>query len=377
MVLRQLKDIILNHLFKNKTVVIYGARQVGKTTLVNDLIKQLDAPALVMNGDDADIRDLFLSLNASKLKPVLGNYKIVVIDEAQRIMNAGLGIKIIHDNYKDIQLIITGSSSLELTEKIKEPLTGRKFEFFLHPLSFREMADHHGFLTEKRLLDHRLIFGYYPDVALNIGSEKRILKTLASDFLYKDILSIGKIKKPVLLDKILKALALQIGNEVSYNELAQLLDSDKETIEKYIDLLEKVYVIFRLPGLNRNIRNEIRKGRKIYFYDNGIRNAVLGNFLPPDSRSDTGALWENFMISERLKIISNNDEVPMTYFWRTTQQQEIDYIEEIQNKFYAYEFKWRSAKKPFLSKTFSNAYPVSEFKVITRDNFSDFLNIGI
>jgi len=377
MVLRHLKDIILNHLFKNKTVVIYGARQVGKTTLVNDLIKQLDAPALVMNGDDADIRDLFLSLNASKLKPVLGNYKIVVIDEAQRIMNAGLGIKIIHDNYKDIQLIITGSSSLELTEKIKEPLTGRKFEFFLHPLSFREMADHHGFLTEKRLLDHRLIFGYYPDVALNIGSEKRILKTLASDFLYKDILSIGKIKKPVLLDKILKALALQIGNEVSYNELAQLLDSDKETIEKYIDLLEKVYVIFRLPGLNRNIRNEIKKGRKIYFYDNGIRNAVLGNFLPPDSRSDTGALWENFMISERLKIISNNDEVPMTYFWRTTQQQEIDYIEEIQNKFYAYEFKWRSAKKPFLSKTFSNAYPVSEFKVITRDNFSDFLNIGI
>ncbi len=377
MVLRHLKDIILNHLFKNKTVVIYGARQVGKTTLVNDLIKQLDAPALVMNGDDADIRDLFMSLNASKLKPVLGNYKIVVIDEAQRIMNAGLGIKIIHDNYKDIQLIITGSSSLELTEKIKEPLTGRKFEFFLHPLSFREMAEHHGFLTEKRLLDHRLIFGYYPDVALNIGSEKRILKTLASDFLYKDILSIGKIKKPVLLDKILKALALQIGNEVSYNELAQLLDSDKETIEKYIDLLEKVYVIFRLPGLNRNIRNEIKKGRKIYFYDNGIRNAVLGNFLPPDSRSDTGALWENFMISERLKIISNNDEVPMTYFWRTTQQQEIDYIEEIQNKFYAYEFKWRSAKKPFLSKTFSNAYPVSEFKVITRDNFSDFLNIGI
>jgi len=377
MVLRHLKDIILNHLFKNKTVVIYGARQVGKTTLVNDLIKQLDAPALVMNGDDADIRDLFLSLNASKLKPVLGNYKIVVIDEAQRIMNAGLGIKIIHDNYKDIQLIITGSSSLELTEKIKEPLTGRKFEFFLHPLSFREMAEHHGFLTEKRLLDHRLIFGYYPDVALNIGSEKRILKTLASDFLYKDILSIGKIKKPVLLDKILKALALQIGNEVSYNELAQLLDSDKETIEKYIDLLEKVYVIFRLPGLNRNIRNEIKKGRKIYFYDNGIRNAVLGNFLPPDSRSDTGALWENFMISEIFKIISNNYEVPMTYFWRTTQQQEIDYIEEIQNKFYAYEFKWRSAKKPFLSKTFSNAYPVSEFKVITRDNFSDFLNIGI
>ncbi len=377
MVKRHLKDIILKHLFNNKAVVIYGARQVGKTTLVDDLIKQPDPRVLVMNGDDADIRELFQSVNAAKLKPIIGNNKVVVVDEAQRITNAGLGIKIIHDNFKDVQLIITGSSSLELTEKIKEPLTGRKFEFFLHPLSFSEMADHHGFLTEKRLLDHRMIFGYYPDVALNIGNEKRILKTLASDFLYKDILSTGKIKKPVLLDKILKALALQIGNEVSYNELAQLLDSDKETIGKYIDLLEKVYVIFKLPGLNRNLRNEIKKGRKIYFWDNGIRNAVLGNFLPPDSRSDKGALWENFMISERFKLISNNDEIPVSYFWRTTQQQEIDYIEEFQNKFYAYEFKWKPTKKPFLSKTFSNAYPVSEFQVVTKDNFSEFLKIGI
>jgi predicted AAA+ superfamily ATPase len=377
MVKRHLKDIILKHLFNNKAVVIYGARQVGKTTLVDDLIKQPDTWVLVMNGDDADIRELFQSVNAAKLKPIIGNNKVVVVDEAQRITNAGLGIKIIHDNFKDVQLIITGSSSLELTEKIKEPLTGRKFEFFLHPLSFSEMTDHHGFLTEKRLLDHRMIFGYYPDVALNIGNEKRILKTLASDFLYKDILSIGKIKKPVLLDKILKALALQIGNEVSYNELAQLLDYDKETIEKYIDLLEKVYVIFKLPGLNRNLRNEIKKGRKIYFWDNGIRNAVLGNFLPPDSRSDKGALWENFMISERFKLISNNDEIPVSYFWRTTQQQEIDYIEEFQNKFYAYEFKWKSTKKPFLSKTFSNAYPVSEFQVVTKDNFYEFLKIGI
>ena len=373
MIKRHLEDIILSHLFKRKTIIIYGARQVGKTTLVDELIKKQKAKALILNGDDADVRELFSAVSASKLKPVLGNYKLVVLDEAQRIADAGLAIKIIHDNFKDIQLIVTGSSSLELAEKIKEPMTGRKLEFFLYPFSFSEMTDHHGFLTEKRMLEHRMIFGYYPYVAVNAGSEKRVLKTLASDYLYKDILSIGQIKKPVLLDKISKALAIQIGNEVSYIELAQLLDSDKGTIEKYIDLLEKSYVIFRLPGLNRNVRNEIKKGRKIYFYDNGIRNAILGNFLPLNSRVDTGALWENFLVSERYKIIANNDEVPKSYFWRTTQQQEIDYIEEYQNKLFAFEFKWSSSKRPFLSKTFSNAYPGSEFKVITPENFHEFL----
>ena len=200
-----------------------------------------------------------------------------------------------------------------------------------------------------------------------------LLKTLASDYLYKDILSIGQIKKPVLLEKILKALALQIGNEVSYYELAQLLDSDKGTIEKYIDLLEKAYIIFRLPALNRNVRNEIKKGRKIYFYDNGIRNAILGNFLPLSSRVDTGALWENYLISERVKLIANFDESPSYYFWRTTQQQEIDYIEDYHNKLFAYEFKWNPSKKSILSKTFSNAYPGTAFKVITRDNYEELL----
>lgn len=373
MVKRHLEDIIQRYLFKNKTVIIFGARQVGKTTIVNEIIRKQKTKVLFLNGDDADTRDLFSAASASKLKPMLGNYKIVVLDEAQRIPDAGLGIKIIHDNFKDIQLIVTGSSSLQLAETIKEPLTGRKFEFFLYPFSFSEMADHNGFLNEKRLLEHRLIYGLYPDVALNAGNEKRVLRTLASDYLYKDILSIGQIKKPVLLDKILKALALQIGNEVSYYELAQLLDSDKGTVEKYIDLLEKTYIIFRLPGLNRNVRNEIKKGRKIYFYDNGIRNAVLGNFMQLNSRVDTGALWENFLVSERFKIIANNDEAPKSYFWRTTQQQEIDYIEEYQNKFFAFEFKWSPSKKTFLSKTFSNAYPQSVFKVITPDNFHEFL----
>lgn len=375
MVKRYLEDIINSLLFKKKTILIYGARQVGKTTLVGELIKKQKAKTLILNGDYADVRDLLSYANADRLKPVIGNNKLVVIDEAQRITDAGLVIKIIHDNFRDVQLIVTGSSSLELAAKIKEPMTGRKFEFFLHPFLFNELVSHHGFLTEKRLLEHRLIFGCYPDVVLNNSGETRILKTLTSDYLYKDILSIGQIKKPILLEKILKALALQIGNEVSYNELAQLLDSDKGTVEKYIDLLEKSYILFRLPALNRNVRNEVKKGRKIYFWDNGIRNSVLGNLLPLNSRSDAGALWENFLVSERCKLKTNVDEVPESYFWRTTQQQEIDYIEEHQNKLFAFEFKWSSSKMPFLSKTFSNAYPESVFKVITPENYHEFLAV--
>lgn len=316
---------------------------------------------------------MLTKLNATKLVPIIADSKIVLLDEAQRIPETGLVLKIIHDNFKNIQLIATGSSTFELANKIKEPLTGRKFEFTLYPLSFGEMADNHGFLNEKRLLDHRLIYGYYPDIAINMGQEKKLLKSLASSYLYKDLLTLETIKKPVLLEKILSALALQIGNEVSYNELAQLLNSDKETIEKYIDLLEKTGIIFRLGALTRNVRNEIKQGRKIYFYDNGIRNAILGNFSNLASRTDKGVLWENFMISERYKFLGNNETDVKTWFWRTTQQQEIDYIEEWEGKLLAFEFKWNPQKQVRLSKTFSNAYPNHEYKVITPENFHEFV----
>ena len=341
--------------------------------MIQEMIAGLNRPTLFLNGDDADIRELFSNLSSSKLVPVFANYDIVVIDEAQRIPDSGLVLKIIHDNFKKVQLIATGSSAFEIASKIKEPMTGRKYEFFLHPLSFNEMSVDHGFLTEKRALEHRLIYGYYPDVVTNPGSEKKILTTLASDYLYKDILSLGQIKKPLLLEKILKALAMQIGNEVSYHELAQLLDSDKGTIEKYIDLLEKTYIIFRLNGLNKNVRNEIKKGKKIYFCDNGIRNAILGNFQPINSRIDTGALWENFLISERQKLLSKNETDAKCYFWRTTQQQEIDYIEEQNGHYSAYEFKWNPLKQYRLSKTFQEGYPGSEFKVISPDNMHEFV----
>lgn len=373
MVTRHLEKEIQKHLFKRKSIIILGARQVGKTTLVKNLIKDQSGKTLFLNGDDSDVREVLSNLNPTKIIPLIGDHKIVVIDEAQRIPETGLVLKIIHDNFENIQLIATGSSSFELATIINEPMTGRKFEFFLHPFSFEEMVDHHGLLTERRLLEHRMIYGYYPDIALNPGHELKLLKSLASSFLYKDLLNLEQIQKPVLLEKLLKALALQIGSEVSYNELAKLLDYDKGTIEKYVDLLEKAYIIFRLNGLNRNVRNEIKKGRKIYFYDNGIRNAILGNFLPLSSRSDTGALWENFLMSERYKLLHNKDIDFKSYFWRTTQQQEIDYIEERQGKLFAFEFKWNSRKKPHLSKTFTNAYPDSEFQLISPENILDFL----
>jgi len=373
MINRTLKPLVEQYMFKRKAIIIYGARQVGKTTLVKQLLKDRETETLFLNGDDADTRELFTNLNPTILIPVFGNYTIVVIDEAQRIPETGLALKIIHDNFENIQLIATGSSAFELATKVSEPLTGRKFEFFLHPFSFAEMVNHHGFLTEKRLLEHRIVFGYYPDIALNVGTETRLLKSLTSSFLYKDLLMLEQIKKPALIEKILKALALQVGSEVSFNELAQLTGSDKNTVEKYIGFLEQAYIIFRLEGLNRNVRNEIKKGRKIYFYDNGVRNAILGNFLPVGSRTDIGALWENFLISERYKFLTNQDVDFNRYFWRTTQQQEIDYIEEHAGKLSAFELKWNPNANVKISGTFTNGYPESSFKVITPENFHEFI----
>lgn len=373
MIIRELEHVIQNYLFKKKTILIYGARQVGKTTLVHSLVKEYQDHTLFLNGDDADVRDIFTQVSSTKLKPVIAQHKIVVLDEAQRIPETGLALKILHDNFPDIQLIATGSSAFELANKIQEPLTGRKLEFNLFPVSFNEMVNYHGFLNEKRLVEHRMVFGSYPDIVLNSGMENKLLKSLASSYLYKDLLMLEKIQKPVLLEKILKALALQIGNEVSYTELAKLVGSDRGTVEKYIDLLEKAFIIFRLPALNKNVRNEIKKGKKIYFYDNGIRNAILGNFLPLDSRTDRGPLWENYIISERVKFNSNRDIDVNNYFWRTTQQQEIDYIEDKNSELSAFEFKWNPNKKGVLSKTFSKAYSVKNFNTISPDNMETFL----
>jgi predicted AAA+ superfamily ATPase len=372
MIARILESKIKKDLSLKKTIIILGARQVGKTTLLNEIVKN-EKKVLVFNGDEPDTKTLLSEVTTLQLKNLLSNAQTIIIDEAQLIPNIGITLKLISDNIKSIRLFVSGSSSIDLANKINEPLTGRKLEYFLFPLSFKEMVDHHGLLNEKRLLTVRLIYGYYPEIVTTPGHEIPLLKNLAGSYLYKDILSFGLIKKPVVLDKLLKALALQLGSEVSYNELSQLVGVDKETVERYIDLLEKAFIIFRLSALSRNVRNEIKKSKKIYFYDNGIRNALIGDFRPFDVRTDKGGLWENFIISERIKHLRHNDFYGHYYFWRTAQRQEIDFVEEIDGNFSAFEFKTNARKTMRLPLTFSKAYPIKTFKLITPENIEEFL----
>ncbi|MDQ7065365.1 MAG: ATP-binding protein [candidate division KSB1 bacterium] len=374
MIQRILTERMRQHLFKGKAIILMGARQVGKTTLLQALINQMDEPVLWLNADEPDIREMLFNVTSTQLQALIGTNRIVVIDEAQRIVNIGVTLKLIVDQIPGVQVIASGSSALNLAGEINEPLTGRKYEFWLFPLSFEEMKQHHGLLQEKRLLEHRLIYGYYPDIVTHPGEEKLLLKLLAESYLYKDLLALEQLKRPALLDKLLQALALQVGNEVSYLELGQLIGADKETVERYIDLLEKAFVLFRLNAFSRNLRNEIKKKKKIYFWDNGIRNAILRNFSPLALRTDTGALWENFLISERLKWLHNWDLDARMYFWRTLQQQEIDYIEERDGILWAFEFKWNPKARVKFPKTFLKAYPQSQQQVIHRENVDAFIS---
>ena len=371
-----IKRILFNKIKKKigakKSIILFGARQTGKTTLLKELFSGKDN-VLWLNGDDLDTHTLFETTSATRLRANFANYKFIIVDEAQRIKNIGLKFKLITDQMPDLQLIATGSSAFDLANKINEPLTGRKFEFKIFPVSFEEMVNHHGFIKENRLLPHRLVFGYYPEVVTSTGKEKETLKLISDSYLYKDILQWDKIKKSDKLLKLLQALAYQIGSEVSYNELSKTVGLDNQTIEKYIQLLEQVYIIFRLPSFSRNHRKELRKSRKIYFYDNGIRNALIADFRLLEMRTDIGALWENFLISERLKLINYHNIWANTYFWRTQNQQEIDYIEEMDGMLYAFKFKWNAYKNPRLPKTFSRSYPNHEFKVIGPDNYEEFV----
>ncbi|MDP1764058.1 MAG: ATP-binding protein [Sediminibacterium sp.] len=371
MIHRILKDTIKKDLFKGKALLLFGPRQSGKSTLIQEVLK--DTEYLYLNGDDADVREMLTNTTATKLKAMVGNNKILFIDEAQRIQNIGLTLKLFTDQIKDIQVIATGSSAFELSSQVNEPLTGRKYEYMLYPLSFAEMVAHNGLLQEKRLLDHRLVYGCYPEIVTKPGEERRLLKLLASSYLYKDLLMLEQIKKPLILEKLVNALALQIGNEINYQELAQTIGGDRKTVDKYIDLLEKAYVVFRLPALNKNVRNEIKKGKKVYFYDCGIRNAVINNFKSIDSRTDAGALWENYVIAERMKMLHYNDIDVKQYFWRTTQQQAIDLIEASSDQWAAFEFKRNAKAKVRFPQTFSDNYPNSKMLVVSPANVEDFL----
>jgi predicted AAA+ superfamily ATPase len=374
MISRILQKRIEDRLFKGKAILIFGPRQCGKSTIVKTIFK--DQVYLYLSGDESNVREALSNTNVPTLRTLIGKNKIVVIDEAQRITNIGLTLKIITDQIQDVQVVATGSSAFELSNQVNEPLTGRKYEFMLYPLSFAEMVEHHGFLTEKALIEHRLIYGYYPEIVVKQQEEKELLKLISGSYLYKDLLMLDQIKKPVILEKLLKALALQVGSEVSYNELSQIVGASYQTIEKYIDLLTKAYVIFVLPALSRNIRKEIRKGKKIYFYDCGIRNAIINNFKPFRSRTDVGALWENYVISERMKFLYYRGIDATQYFWRTTQQQEVDLIEEHEGgDLKAFEFKWKENKRFRFPKTFTENYPGVKTYTISSENIEEFLII--
>ena len=370
MIKRTLYEPIKNNFFKGKAIILLGPRQVGKTTLIQELLEEREH--LFLNGDDPAIRAMLEEVSTSNLKLIIGDHHIVYIDEVQRILGIGITLKLITDQFKQVQLIVTGSSSLEINNETQEPLTGRKFEYRLYPISWEELEGNVGYIEAMHQLDERLIYGMYPDVINNRSDARNVLQQLATSYLYKDVLSLIGIRKPQILEKLLKALALQLGSEVSYNELSNLLEIDKATVAKYIDILEKSFIIFQLNSFSRNQRNEIKNNRKIYFYDNGIRNMIINNLNPIDMRTDKGALWENFLISERIKIQAYHNIYANNYFWRTIQKQEIDFIEESNGVINAYEFKWKSSGRNKIPKAFVENY-MAIGKVIDKENFREFV----
>lgn len=373
MIHRILEEQITSLLGNGKAIIIMGARQVGKSTLLETIFRHREN-ILWMTGDDLDIQELFCQITSTRLKVLLGNSKTLIIDEAQRIPEIGLRLKLITDQIKDVQVVATGSSSFELASKVNESLAGRKREFRMFPISFGEMVSHTNLLEELRLIPHRMVFGYYPEVVSNPGHESVILKELSDSFLYKDILSLENINKPEKIVRLLKALAFQIGSQVSYNEVGQLVGLDSKTVERYIDILEKSFIIFRLGTFSRNLRNELKSSRKIYFWDLGIRNLLIGNLSHVENRTDVGALWENFVIAERLKRNIYRGSIAQYWFWRTLQQKEIDYLEEEDGQLHAYEFKWNDKKANVrVPESFAKTYPNASFQVITPKNADEFL----
>lgn len=372
MIIRDILQLIQQDFRKGKIIVILGPRQTGKTTLLDQL--ELQYPNVFrLNCDDYDDAMVLAHRSSTELKALMGGHRLLLIDEAQRVENIGLTLKMMADLKTDTQVVVTGSSSLDLANKINEPATGRLFEYKMYPFSTHELVAHTDIRAERRMLHTRMIYGHYPEVVTHPDDAKRLLSTIVNSYLYRDLLGFNGIKRPELLQKLVRALALQVGSEVSYNELSNLLDADRGTIESYIRLLEQCFVIFRLPSFSRNARNEIKKGRKIYFYDNGVRNALISNFAPLELRNDNGALWENLMISERIKRNALMGRFAQLYFWRTVNQQEIDLIEEEDGRIDTFEFKWNPAKKAKQPSAFRTLYPDAKFTCITQDNYMDWL----
>ena len=374
MIQRILKKRIEDCFFKGKAVILYGARQVGKTTLIREIQKRYIHESLYINCDEPDLRSSLTDVTSTELNNLIGSKRLVFIDEAQRVRNIGMTLKLLVDHCTDIQVVATGSSSLDLSDEIVEPLTGRKYEFHLFPFSLVELKSKYTTNELKRILDQRMVMGMYPEIVEKPEESGELLRNLTMSYLYKDVLQYQDIRRPELLEKLLAALALQVGQEVSFNELSGLLGVNKQTVRKYIRLLEKAFVIFRLPPYSRNLRTELTKLRKIYFYDTGIRNALINNLNRIELRQDVGQLWENFLIAERIKLNSNTGRYVNTYFWRTHRQEEIDYLEECQGAVSAYELKWRPGKNR-VPKAYRDAYPESDVHFVHRDNFERFVGL--
>jgi uncharacterized protein len=357
--------------FKGKAILVFGARQVGKTSLIKNTIK--NKTFLWLNGDEPDTKVLLENITTDRLKALIGNNQVLVIDEAQMIHNIGLLIKRMVDSFPEIQVIASGSSAFELADKTKESMVGRKEELQLFPLTYKEMVDHSNFIEETRLIPHRLVFGYYPEVVTSTGKEEKILNDLVEGFLYKDILNLEGIKKSATLQRLVQMLAYRIGSEINYSSLANDLGINRLTVEKYIDILEKNFIVFSLPAFSKNKDNELKKGRKVYFWDVGLRNRIIKNFNPVELRDDVGALWENFIISERKKKISYDQSYKDTYFWRNAQQAEIDFIEIKNTEIEAFEIKYNPNQKVRFTKSFTEKYHPKTTKVIHKENFWEFL----
>jgi len=372
MIKRELHTVINNKLFKGKVILLFGARQVGKSTLIHQVLKNA-SDVLWLNADDVDVIALFENISATRMKKIIGANKIIVINEAQSINDIGKKLKIMYDQIEGIQIIATGSSAFELKNKTNEPLTGRKWEYHLYPFSFQELANATNILEEKRMLKERLVMGAYPEIVVNNTDEEERLKLLTESYLYKDILKWNGIQKPEKLVHLLKLLAYQIGAEISYNKLSNELGLDHVTIEKYIILLEQCYVIFRLHAYSTNHAKELKKSRKIFFYDNGIRNAIIGDFGIAENRQDIGKLWENYIIAEMFKKLQYQNKNFEMYFWRTHDQQEIDLIVKQNNIHHAFKIKWNPNRKAKLSKTFSSLYTEHTFQVIHPENYDEIL----
>lgn len=372
--IRRFYHNLLDWIPDKRALIVYGARRVGKTTLIDEFLKNTKLHYKVDSGDNIQIQQLLSSNDFSQIKEYAENYDLIILDEAQNIQNIGQVIKIMVDQIPNLQVIATGSSSFAIQQQVGEPLTGRKRELILFPLSLKELNNHFNRFEIKQQLEDLLIFGSYPEIytTLNKNTKKEYLEELVGSYLLKDILTLDKIRNSEKLYKLLSLIAFQIGSEISVHELSKQIKLDVKTIERYLDLLQKSFVIYKLPAISKNPRKEITKKSKYYFLDNGVRNAVIKQFNTLNYRNDIGQLWENFVLSERLKKLKYEQIYLNRYFWRTYQQQEIDYVEEIEGELFAYEVKYKPQQVK-LPKTFKDSYQPVKFETIHRENFLDFL----